>query len=256
MQLNSFLRLAIASNLLLASNIAHADGLSDFKAAIARLQGQTPVKAVVDLKTTNVQGEGKEREENTAQGSVIVEESERGLQVVFSKDLLNRADNEARNKEKNPKAKTPTQDAIGQYNTGTLRGLLNAATNLNRSLEKAMFKSEKQDNYNGKPARLLSFQIPLDKLEEKDRKYVKEFESNIDIWIAADGTPLASRSTQNVAGRAFVVISFNSKSEEQTSYTTVGNRLVAVRKESKGSASGAGEKGESSSLITVQVQSS
>lgn len=256
MRLNLFLRLAIAGHLLLAINTAHADGLSDLKAAIARLQGQTPVKAVVELKTTNVQGEGKEREENTAQGSVLVEESDRGLQVVFSKDLLNRADNEARNKEKNPKAKTPTQDAIGQYNTSTLRGLLNAAANLNRSLEKAVFKGEKQDNYNGKPARLLSFQIPLDKLEEKDRKYVKEFESNIDIWIAADGTPLASRNWQNVAGRAFVVISFNSKNEEQIGYTTVGNRLVAVRKESKSSASGAGEKGEFQSLITVQVQSS
>lgn len=235
-------------------NLAHADGLSDLKAALSRLQGQTPLKATVEAKTWNRQGEGKDVEETHGHASVSIEENPRGLQVLYSKDMLAKLEAEERQREKDGKAKTPTLSALNEVNSSALRPMISAAASLNRSLEKANFKAEKVDVFNGKPARLLNFELSMDKLSEKERKYMKKFDGQLDVWIAADGTPLASRSTQAVSGRAFIVISFEMKNEEEWVYGTVGDRLVALKKESKNSGSGMGERGEGKVSKTLQIQ--
>ncbi|MFZ6873602.1 hypothetical protein ACO0LF_16210 [Undibacterium sp. Di27W] len=240
----------------LFNQAAQADGLADLKAALLRLPGQTPVKAVVDAKTWSRQGEGKELEEQNGQASISLEDSPRGLQILYSKDLLTRLETEERAKEKDPKAKTPTIAAIREVNSSELRPMVSAVGNLSRVLEKAIFKSEKADaSYNGKTVRLLSFEIPIEKLTEKERKYVKKFEGSLEVWIATDGTPLASHMHQTISGRAFVVISFESKYEEDLVYGLSGDRLVITKKESKNIGSGAGEKGEMRIVKTLQVQS-
>jgi hypothetical protein len=239
---------------LCAAPLAHADGLSDLKTALLRLQGQTPLKAVVEAKTWNRQGEGKDQEETHGLASVSVEESSRGLQVLYSKDMLAKLETEERQREKDKKAKTPTLSALNEVNSSALRPMISAAGSLSRSLEKANFKGEKADVFNGKPARLLNFEMSIDKLNERERKYMKKFDGQLDVWIAADGTPLASRSIQAVSGRAYVVISFEMKNEEEWIYGTVGDRLIALKKESKNSGAGMGEKGEGKVTKTLQVQ--
>lgn len=234
---------------------ACADGLGDLKSALARLQGQSPLKAQVDAKTWNRQGDGKESDETQGSASVMVEEGARGLSVIYSKDMLTRLEAEERQKERDAKAKTPTLSALSEVNSSSLRPMLSAAGSLSRSLEKAVFKAEKPDTYNGKPARHLSFDLTLDKLSEKDRKYVKKFEGALDVWIADDGTPVASRSSQTLSGRAYVVVSFEFKNEEDLVYGVVGDRLVTLKKESRNSGSGMGEKGEGRAVKTLQVQS-
>lgn len=234
---------------------AWADGLADLRTALAKLQGAALVKANVEAKTWSRQGEGKEAEEKSGLASVYIEDGQRGLQIQYSKEILNRLELEERAKEKDPKAKTPTLSAFGQLNSSELRPLINAAANLSHQIEKAVFKSEKVDSYNGKPARLLSFEFTIDKLSEKDRKFVKKYEANLDVWIAADGTPLASRQHETVSGRAFVVISFESHNEDEQVYGLAGDRLVTLRKETKGSGAGAGEKGESRNIKTLQLLS-
>ncbi|MBR7799674.1 hypothetical protein KDM90_06655 [Undibacterium sp. FT137W] len=231
-----------------------ADGLNELKSALTRLQGQTPLKAQIEAKTWNRQGEGKELEETHGSASVSVEENPRGLHVSYSKEMLAKLDSEEKLKEKDSKAKTPTLAALSEVNSSALRPMLSAAGGLSRILEKANFKSEREDLFAGKPARVLNFEMSIDKLTEKERKYMKKFDGQIDVWIAADGTPLASRTKQIVSGRAFVVISFEMKNEEEWIYTTIGDRLVAVKKESKNSGSGMGEKGESKVIKTLQVQ--
>jgi hypothetical protein len=248
------LAVSLAVALAAVSGAAHADGLSDLKTALARLQGQTPLKAVVEAKTWNRQGEGKELEETHGAASVSVEESARGLHVLYSKEMLAKLEAEERLKEKDSKAKTPTLSALNEVNSSALRPMISAAGSLTRSMEKATYKSEKLDSFNGKPARLLSFELSIDKLSEKDRKYMKKFDGHLDIWIAADGTPLASRQTQAISGRAFVVISFEMKNEEEWIYSTLGDRLIALKKESKNSGSGMGEKGEGKVTKTLQIQ--
>lgn len=245
-----FFILAVAS-----SGAAHADGVSDLRNALTRLQASAPVKAVVEAKTWNRRGEGKEQEEVQGAASVALEDSGRGLQVLYSKDLLARLESEERAKEKDPKSKAPLAAAMSELGSGELRSMCAAAGSLTRLLAKANLKSEKNDQYNGKPARLLSFEIPLEKLAEKDRKYVKNYQNNVDIWIDADGTPLASKSSEVVSGRAFVVISFESKEDESQIYGVSGDRLFVLKKERKNLSSGAGERMEIHTTKSLQLQS-
>ena len=246
---------ALLVSVIVLGSQAHADGVSDLKSALARLQGQTPLRAQVDAKTWNRQGDGKETDETQGTASVTVEEGARGLSVLYSKEMLAKLEAEERNKERDSKAKTPTLSALSEVNSSALRPMLSAASSLSRSLDKAVFKAEKPDTYNGKPARHLSFDLTLDKLSEKDRKYVKKFEGALDVWIAEDGTPVASRSSQAVSGRAYVVVSFEFKNEEDHVYSVVGDRLVSTKKESRTSGSGMGEKGEGRAVKTLQVLS-
>ena len=235
--------------------LSHADGLSDLKNALARAQTATPIKAVVDVKTWNKSGEGKDLSESNGSAAIQIEENTRGLQLQFNHDLLSKITAEERAKEHDPKTKTPTITAIEELSSKEINHMTNAASYILHKLEKTTLKSERAEVWNGKPARVLSFDYSQDKISEKDRKYVKKFDGTFDIWISPEGIPLASRSRVNVSGSAMIVISFASSNEETEVYSLVGERLVTSRKENKESGSGMGEKMESSSVKTLQVQS-
>ncbi|KAB8063087.1 MULTISPECIES: hypothetical protein [Janthinobacterium] len=247
--------LAVAGLFSMVCGTARADGLADLNAALARLQGLSPVKAQVESKSWRKEGEGKEAEEDSGQATVAVESGPAGLQVLYGKDLLAKVEAEQRAKVKDPKVKTPIGFALGEMKATELRAMVSAAGALSREIDEAVFSSEKADSYKGKPARLLSFTLSLDKVPEKDRKYVKKFDGGIEVWIAADGTPLASQFHIDVSGRAFVVVSFTQKTDETRQYGVQGDRLLLLRKESRNTTSGAGEKVESKIVKTLQLQS-
>ncbi len=239
---------------LLAACPVRADGLSDLKAALARLQAQTPLKATLDVKTVERRGEGADASEKLGQASVGLEDGTRGLQLLYAKDTLARMDAESRQLVRDSKAKTPTVWALAKLDSTEFVPMASAAPALARSLEESVFKSEKVDTWGGKPARLLTFMVAMSKLPEQQRKYVKEFDSTLSVWIAADGTPLASESRAAVKGRAFVVVSFEAVDETSSTYAVLGDRLVTLRSENHVSSSGAGEHGEQRMTKTLQPQ--
>ncbi|WP_394779487.1 hypothetical protein [Undibacterium sp.] len=248
-------RLLAIGALLALPGFAYADGLSDLKTALARYQAQTPLKASLELKTWSKHGEGKELDETNGLASVTVEENVRGSQVSYSRDVLNRMEAEAKAGAKDEKAKTPTITALKELSISELRGMSNAAGALLLSLEKLNFKSERAETWNGKPARVLTFEASLENQQARDKKYVRKLEGTTEIWIAADGTPLADRSRLNISGRALLVISFEMVNNEDHVYSLVGDRLVVLRKEIYTKGSGAGEKGEGRIIKTLQLQS-
>jgi hypothetical protein len=245
-------RLLPLSAVLFAASVAHADGLADLKAALGRLQAQTPLKATLDVKTMERHGDGADAVEKTGQASVSLDDGARGLQVLYAKDVLTRMDAESRQLAQDPKAKTPTVLALGKLDSSEIVPMTSAAAALARRLDESVFKAEKADAFGGKPARLLTFTVPVTKLPEQQRKYVKEFDSTLSVWIGADGTPLASETHTRLKGRAFVVISFEATDESSTTYTVLGDRLLALRNENRTSSSGAGEKGEERVVKTLQ----
>jgi hypothetical protein len=252
-RLNSARPLALAV-LLTGAGAAHADGLADLRSALARLQAQTPLRATLDVKTTERHGEGAEATEKPGQASVALEDGARGLQVLYARDTLARVDAESRQLVRDPKAKTPTVWALAKLDTTDVLPMVSAAQALARSLDGAVFKSEKADTWSGKPARLLSFTLPITKLTEAQRKYVKEFDGTLAVWIGADGAPLASEAHATVKGRAFVVVSFEAIDDTSTTYGVLGDRLVTLRRENNSTSSGAGEHGEEHVVMTLQPQ--
>ncbi|MEO8502426.1 MAG: hypothetical protein ABI609_00875 [Acidobacteriota bacterium] len=235
------------------ASTSHADGLSDMKSVLLRLQGQTPIKAQVEAKTWNRSGTGKDTEEFSGTASVMVEDDQRGLSVLLSKELLAKLDTEERAKEKDKKAKTPTLAALGDVNSTALRPLVSAASSITSMIEGKVFKAETMDTFDGKPARMLSFAPSIDALSEREKKVVKSLSGSLDIWIATDGTPLASRNVQVVHGSAFLVVSFDARNSDDRVYTVIGDRLVVVKYESTNSSSGMGETGETKTTKTLKV---
>jgi len=249
------LLLALATTLTLLSPLAHADGLDDLKAALARLQGSTPIKGQFELNLQRRQGDGADAEDSQAQLNITLEDGPQGLQVLFGRELLARIEAEQRAVVDNPKAKTFTLSALNELQVSDLKRVIATAPAIARTIQTARFKEEKPEAWNGKPARRLSFEVQLDKLPERQRKYVKQFDGSFEIWIAADGTPLASRVRQRVSGRAFVVVSFQSTNDEERSYGVVGDRLVMLRHETRTTAAGAGEKDDRRLITTFQPRS-
>jgi hypothetical protein len=232
---------------------AQADGLSDLRAALARLQGQGSLKATVQARDWRRTGEGKDAKETQGQASIGLEDGPRGLQPLYSHELLARADAESRAAIKDKSAPKPLSQALSQLGFDELRVLSSAAPVLQREIEDAKFRSEAPDTWAGKPARKLSFEGSMDSLSESNRKYVRDFKLQLDLWIAPDGTPLASRRHFDVSGRAFVVVSFEQHSDQQRSYAVAGDRLVATSDEEKGSAKGAGETQDYRTERSLQV---
>lgn len=244
--------LAFAAMAALPLASARADGLADLKGALARLQAQTPLKATLETKTWRRTGEGKEAEEFSGQAAVVLEDGSQGMRLQYSRELLSRMDGEQQAVAKNPNAKTPTLYAMRELGPDDLRPMVSAAEGLARQLERGTFKSEKAATYGGKPARQLTFNVPVTALSDRDRKYIKEFNGSLDVWIGADGTPFASSLNLHATGRAFVVVSFEFKQEEQSVYALAGDRLTITRSESKTSNAGAGERSEDRIIKTLQ----
>jgi hypothetical protein len=240
--------------LTLAAGTARADGLADMKAALARAAASAPLKAQVETRTWRKLGEGADAEEERGAAGVTVEDGARGLQVVHGKDMLARMDAELRAKAKNPDSKTPTLAALDELGPRDLLALTSAAPGLVRAIERGQFKGERADTWQGKNARALTFEMPLSTLSTRDRKYAKKFTSVLDVWIGADGMPLASRLRQTMSGRAFVVVSFESVQDEDSVYSVVGDRLLVARKETRASAAGAGERDERKVVTTLHLQ--
>jgi hypothetical protein len=230
-----------ATLLILACGGARADGLADLRAALARLPGTTPLKATLEARDWRRTGEGKELEEHQGAVSIGLEDGPRGLVPVYGRDLLARADAEQRVAVKDKKAAKPIEQTLGQLGVAELHAIASAAPALAREIDEATFRSESDDTLDGKAARRLVFETGIDSLPEKDRKYAKEFKSVLTVWIGADGAPLACSRRLDVAGSAFVVIKFEMHDEQARSFAVVGDRLVALRDDQKGSAKGAGE---------------
>ena len=65
---------------------------------------------------------------------------------------------------------------------------------------------------------------------------------------------MASRLTEKVSGRAFVVVSFEQQTEEEYTYSQVGDRLLTVHTMRHDKSSGAGEQSERRIVRTLQLQ--
>jgi hypothetical protein len=231
-----------------------ADGLSDLHAALDRLNGEAAVTARLRATVWNAQGEGEDRFETEGEARVVLEDDARGFNVVYSKDLLERLEAEQQAQVDDPDVPTPTTETVRTIGGASLRRMVAAADDLRRSVKAARFLSEQHVDYEGTPARLLTFERDIATIGERDRKYVKQFESVLKVWIAADGTPLAHHSRTDVKGRVFFFIRFSHMEESSTVYAQEGNRLVATRYESQSKSAGGGESVESKVVKVLQVQ--
>jgi hypothetical protein len=242
--------LVFASALLLAMPL-HANPLQELRDTLARLAGHTPLKASVQLKSESRSSDGDDSEASTGLASVQLEDGTQGLRLNYPQAALSRAAQEDAARAANPKAPAPTATGLRGLGFSDVSELSRAAESLQRDLARAVFMAERQEPWQGRPARALVFDLPP---ARKD-KHVKKHESTLEVWLGADGVPLASRKRQRVEGRAFVVVSFEWENTEEQVFAVIGERMVATRRIGTNRASGGGQKGSDRVEYTLQPQS-
>jgi hypothetical protein len=235
--------------LLLATCCAlHADVLAGLKTTLASLNGHEPVKARVAYAFSAQNMEDDKPVDEEANVTAQVSDGPAGLTISWSRELIDAAAKELKTPDEATKKKSAVRRAMDTLTAPTLNDYLNASPRLQQLLEKAELASDKTDAWEGKPARLLTLNVP-----QKLPKYVKVLEQTVRIWLGADGTPLAAESRILVKGRALLVISFESTESEDWRFARVGQRLVVIRHAKENAGSGGGEKGMRKTIASLDI---
>jgi len=238
--------------LLLFSPLLHADTLADLKQRLASLNGATPITAKVDYEFSSEEGDDL-AVKTEGRASARVEDGPDGITITWPRDVIARADEEARVPGGTADKRPGTRRAVGYIGPALVHDHLNAAVGLLQMLNQAELLEEKRDTWEGQPATLLALKVNP-QLNAQARKYVKELTTTGRLWLGADGLPLASETQQRQKGRAFLVISFEVTDRQEYRYTTIGDRLVVLRHAKENEGSGAGQRSRTKDLFTIQLQ--
>ncbi len=216
-----------------------ADGLTDFRSALTQLKSTDPIAVNAQFKLFGRSGEHDELIEREGVINMRLEDGANGLRAVYSPSLIGQLHAEELAKIEDENVKNSALNAVGQFQYWEWRELLYPAAQMELMLGRCHFVSEKMDVFNGRPARLLTFSMPKEKIDKSFRQYVKKYKNHLQIWIDDKGVPLASQLTEKGSGRIFIVIGFTFKNEIHTEYRQQNGRLIAVKREVKDESSGA-----------------
>lgn len=222
----------IALSLLLFSLAlpGRAESPEALQSALASLAEEpAPVKARLETELWRAEGEGDDREETRVEVKVAISDGPRGFSVHYPPELLARLDEEARAEVDNPDAPDPVQGAMWRMDINQLRPLLSAAPSLARATARAQFRRAQADEYAGRPATRLIYERPREVVSENLRKYIKEFDSTLEIWIDEQGTPLASRILLELRGSLFFVVRGQYRERQVSHYRVHDGRLTVYQ---------------------------
>lgn len=224
--------IAIASAVAM-SPTSVADGLSDLKAALSKLNGEAPLSALVESSYTEKRGK-KKKDQKIKNGLIQVNLSDtsQGFKLIFSNDVLAKLEQESNLKEQDEEAQTPTLNAVGGVGVSEMRRMLSAAPNLLRSLKKAEFVNEEIVLHEDKELRQLNFNLPLEAIidNKEVHEYVDDFDASYYIKIDDSGIPVESKLSFSGSGSAYIFFTMDIEQSDTSTFDLVDDRLVNVKK--------------------------
>ena len=226
--------------LLLALLPLRADGLGDLHAVLKRLQGTDPVKATVEF--TFWRQTSEEGGPVTLQGSVTTraEDGPQGLRIGWDHATLLAAEAEQRATSMAPSRQAPTAQLMKSLTALDIAEHLHEGDTLDRLLLQATLVETRPDTWEGKPATLLVFHTVPVITPPSLRRSVKEIIAQAQLWLGADGVPLAYRTDVTYKGSRFL-IRFQGLQKEEIHFQRVGNRLVGAWASNEERQSGLGQ---------------
>ena len=234
-------RFLLAAVCLAAASTSAAEALDELLGRLQTLTASTEVTAHI---TTQVRHQlGEEDEANIRQGeaSVRVHQDSSGLRFYYTPELLAQMNSEQQQQTRDPDAQTPVLTAIDELQPVAVSRMLSAAENLMWLVESSQYEGSQAETLDGKPVRKLTFSFGLERLSQRDKKYVKKYQSEVHVWIDDTGTPVASHHFSRLSGSAFIIIRFKSTSDEHRRYHRHADRLLITHRTFSTEASGAGE---------------
>ncbi|HEY7886234.1 MAG TPA: hypothetical protein VIC08_14915 [Cellvibrionaceae bacterium] len=226
---------------LLFAHPVSADALKDMQTALNKLTGQTPVTALVSAKVMFQQGDGGNAITREGEAFVRVSDDNSGMNFYYTPETLQSMTKEKKARSHNAEADTPTLIAINELQPATIQHSLSATNDLLRLIESSQYEGFTEESYNDKPARKLRFSFGLEKLSQREKKYVKKYTSEVLVWIDDTGTPIASHTYSRFSGSAFIFIRFSSSADEIRHYQRQDDRLLTLYSKRESEISGAGE---------------
>lgn len=248
MRFQTFLILAT----LLASGLSQADGLGELRDSLAKFNGTAAIGAQLSMQKASKNGDSDEPKLSSAQARVNASSSNGALQISYDAATLASVETEANKRSGDAEAVTPLADLLRDITPTQVNTMLSYAGSLTRKLEQATLKDDKADTFDGKPARLLVFEVPLN-ASAKDRASMKEYTGTLKVWLDDTGVPLAIDQEQVFSGRR-MLISFKGSSSESATLHQVGERLVVVEQKRGQAFSGFGQMSDSSTTTMLTIQ--
>jgi hypothetical protein len=237
--------------LLTAPTLLFADGLTDVRATLQKLQSDQPLRARVEIKTRRSGGESDKQKQSQGTGTVLAEIGPQGLTLSWPPDQVRQSRKAAWAETVNPDAPKSDLATLKSLAGGEALNLLDAADPLRRRLEKAVLLEDKRDTYQGKSARLLVIKIDLG-LDEEERKALKSSEATLKLWLDGDGMPVGMERDIQAKFSKFL-IGFRVNEHETREFQRAGGRLVVTRSSKDSSGSGFGHTDEShiTTIVTL-----
>jgi len=238
-------RLAAAACMLFGATSAFATGLDDLRTALSTLQGQGALRGTYETRSSTTEKD-KAKSPDAAAVSAVLEEDGNGVVVRWDRNLLKQAFEQA-NPANGGKKQDALQSLINSSNPIKLQQTLNYAPRLLAYLKGATLKAERQENFQGKPARALDLAlVPPD--VGSSQVSVKESTVGGTIWIGADGMPLGASVSHKFRGSAMVFLTIEDSAKRDYVFGTIANRLVLLKYDEQGARKNPG--GESTYKIS------
>lgn len=214
----------------LITNLGRADGLSDLKTALEKLNNRQPIRAQVKAYASTVSTEDKKATQASGSMDVTVEHNSNGVRILWSTEDLDRVREESEKALLNADTSTPLRSLMNSFSASTMDSLLAHGDDLTRLLMVSQLVSETSETRNGQPVRKLLFKVNRP-LKESERKSMKSYVNELSIWIDENGIPVASVEKTELKGSRFL-ISFDVSTLVKRSFRRIGDRLVVSEFES------------------------
>lgn len=214
-----------------------ADDRSDLVAALGRLNGNGSVQVGIDFQLWTRQTLGKQSSVRQSEVKALLQDDEESLRIIWPKVVVADMTVEEERAARGEVPTTAVRDQMKELDPGRIHHLLDQAGVLRHLLDQARFLSKRAEAWDGKPARLLLFdftpRVPEDRSGRLSRR-----SGSLKVWIAADGTPLASSEVAEYGGKMGRFLgAFQSRTDTETRYAVMQGRLVAAHRQVEESAS-------------------
>jgi hypothetical protein len=209
---------------------ARADEPLELGRRLEALRSPGPISATVQLDLRLDQKLHGKITEGQATLRVEIEQDANGLNVRWAPSVLQDANAEEGERDRDPSRLTPIRQAMTELDPARLAHLLDQAHTI-ASLAKGAPSEEKASSYEGQAARQLVYRFKP-RLTWTEAYYLHHSEGRFTLWIATDGTPLASESAASYEGKTSRSFGrFHGKTTIRTVYVAEGQRLRVGKRE-------------------------
>lgn len=228
---------------------ARADALSDLDATLKGLQATTPVKGVLDVRSTDLGAKPDPSDSHDAHLQLTVSGDD-GLGIRLDPALLHEIATEDARHAADGDQPEPTSELLSDAGPGKIERMLSTADVLLWALDGATLVSVKPDAKTGGSSVALSLPLHASK---KDSGAVKDFRHDLVLTLDAHGIPLAYHDATHAKFCKFFLCVTVDEMRDAT-LEVVKGRLLTISLTEENKQSGLGQDADMRAVYTLHLQ--